>query len=285
MNTDDGQARATAGAPTEEPVPEYLAALRVDGRSFVVAGAGQGMGRQACHALAQAGARAILCVDVDAARAEVVAAEIGVGVPCAVDATTTAGCETVAAAAAELPGLCGLVDVIGRPSWGGILSITQDDWARQYDLNLRHAVLLSQHMGRLLGDRALGPGDGTMVFVSSVSALSAAPQHAAYGALKAALSAWVRSLAVELGPLGIRANAVAPGAIATPRTAPLIAPADVEAYAALSPLGRMGTTADIAGAALFLSSPLSAYVTGVTLVVDGGIGSTFRYAPASTNRT
>lgn len=253
-------------------MPDYLSLLAVSGRSFVVAGAGQGMGRQVCHALAQAGAAAILCVDIDPARTTFVATEIECGIPLTADVTRREDCEVVALAAEQLPRFSGLVDVIGAAVWSPLLQITDNDWTRQIDLNLRQAVMLSQ----LLGEPLTRSG-GTMVFISSVSALSGAPNHAAYGASKAGLSAWVQSLAVELGPTGVRANAIAPGAILTPRTSPLLSADDVESYASVAPLHRMGATSDIAAAALFLSSPLSGYVTGVTLVVDGGIGSTFRY--------
>lgn len=272
MSTQPSPPSEPLATAAEEHIPDYLSMLDVYGRSYVVAGAGQGMGRQVCHALAQAGAASILCVDIDPVRAELVAGEIACGVPLSADVTNSLECDAIAAAAERLPNLSGLVDVIGAAIWGPLLAITEDDWTRQLDLNLRQAVLLSQRLGRLLTKSG-----GTMVFVSSVSAMSGAPNHAAYGAGKAGLSAWVQSLAVELGPAGVRANAIAPGAILTPRTAPMLSADDLEGYASISPLNRMGSTSDIAAAALYLSSPLSGYVTGVTLVVDGGIGSTFRY--------
>jgi len=116
-----------------------------------------------------------------------------------------------------------------------------------------------------------------MVFIASVSGLTAAPMHAAYGAAKAALMAWVQSLAVELGSHGVRANAVAPGTILSPRMDAAFTDEQRAANAANAPLGRMGETSDIAAAALFLSCDLSRYVTGRTLVVDGGVDAKFPY--------
>ena len=120
-------------------------------------------------------------------------------------------------------------------------------------------------------------GGGTMVFISSISGLSAAPMHAAYGAAKAALMAWVQSLAVELGPHQIRANAIAPGTILTPRLDAIFTDEQRTANNEVVPIGRVGQPPDIASAALFLSSDLSAFVNGRTLVVDGGVDAKFPY--------
>jgi NAD(P)-dependent dehydrogenase (short-subunit alcohol dehydrogenase family) len=118
---------------------------------------------------------------------------------------------------------------------------------------------------------------GTITAVASVSGLQSAPRHAAYGAAKAGLVNLVKTLAVELAEHGIRVNAVAPGAIATPRVA---GGANAEPYAerlrnSMVPFRRPGTPDDIAKAALFFASDLSAYVSGQTLAVDGGWMSAF----------
>src|SRR5262249_37949052 len=105
--------------------------------------------------------------------------------------------------------------------------------------------------------------------------LTGAPRHAAYGAAKAGLMALVRTIAVELGPHGIRANAVAPGAVWTPRVAALLGEEGRARNAANAPLRRIGLPADIASAILFLASARSSYVTGQTLVVDGGVSAKF----------
>jgi len=139
---------------------------------------------------------------------------------------------------------------------------------------LRHAFLLSQAAGRAMEE----DGGGVMTFVASVSGLTSAPKHAPYGAAKAGLMSWVRTLAVELGPKGIRANAVAPGFVWTPRISKLISDEGRKASEQNVPLRRVALPADIASAILFLSSDLSAYVNGVTLVVDGGVEAKFGYA-------
>ena len=257
----------------DTPIPNYLDRMRLDGRNYVVLGAGQGIGRQVAHALAQAGAARIVTVDIDAGRAAEIAAEVGVGVAWSGDATKRSEMQRLAAFVREEVGtLNGFVDIIGISGWSDILEITDEMWDSQFDLGLRHAFLASQELGRLLVD-----GGGTMVFVASVSGLTGAPMHAAYGAAKAALMAWVQSLAVELGPRGVRANAVAPGSILTPRSRQNMTQERIDQTGRMTPLGRIGSPEDIAGAALFFSLDLSSHVTGRTLVVDGGVSSLFPY--------
>ena len=119
-----------------------------------------------------------------------------------------------------------------------------------------------------------------MVFVASVSGITSAPRHAAYGAAKAGLMSLVRTGAVELGPHGIRVNAVAPGVVWTPRVSAYLGEPGRERNIANTPLRRVAQPADIAAALLFLASDLAAYVTGQTLAVDGGVGAKFPYPMA-----
>lgn len=259
----------------DSPIPDYLGRLRVDGRSFVVAGAGMGMGRHTAHALAQAGAERILCVDVETDRATEVAAEVGEqAIAWVGDVTTREGAARLAVEAEAAMGrIDGLVDIIGMARWQSVLDMTDETFDWEIDICLRHAYLLSQELGR----RMVASGGGTMVFIASVSGLTAAPMHAAYGAAKAGLMAWVQTLAIELGPRGVRANAIAPGTILSPRMDAVFTAEQRAANAGNAPLGRMGETSDIASAALFLSSDMSRYITGRTIVVDGGVDAKFPY--------
>jgi NAD(P)-dependent dehydrogenase (short-subunit alcohol dehydrogenase family) len=118
-------------------------------------------------------------------------------------------------------------------------------------------------------------GGGSMVFVASVSGLQSAPMHSAYGVAKAGLMSLVRSAAVELGPRNIRVNAVAPGVVWTPRVSGYLGEEGRQKNAENAPLRRVALPADIASAILFLTSDLSSYVTGQTLVVDGGVTAKF----------
>jgi NAD(P)-dependent dehydrogenase (short-subunit alcohol dehydrogenase family) len=258
----------------DSPVPDYPGSLRLDGRRFVVLGAGQGIGRQAAYALASVGAR-VACVDVEADRARDVAAEVD-GLALAGDMTDRVDAERVVGeAGAAFDGLDGFVDVIGMARYTALLDLPDDEWSWHFDIVLRHAYLAVQLAGRALSEHG-----GTMVFVASVSGITSAPRHAAYGAAKAGLMSLVRTAAVELGPAGIRVNAVAPGVVWTPRVSAILGEEGRARNAANTPLRRIALPADIAAAILFLSSDLSAFVTGQTLVVDGGVGAKFPYPMA-----
>jgi NAD(P)-dependent dehydrogenase (short-subunit alcohol dehydrogenase family) len=250
--------------PAEDRVPDYGALLRLDGKGFVVLGAGQGIGRQTAHALSSQGAR-VLCADIDRARASAVADEVG-GVPWVLDARHAAEVERIVAeAAGQLGDLSGVVDIIGVARWAALVDMDEADWDWSHDMVLRHAFHLVKYAGRALS----ASGGGTMVFVASISGLTSAPFHAAYGAAKAGLLSLVRSAAIELQSAGVRVNAVAPGITATLRAIASrgLTEEDLE-NGSLTTLGR---TSDMASAILFLSSGLSRYVTGQSLTVDGGL--------------
>jgi len=253
-------------------VPDYHSRLRLDGKGVVVIGAGQGIGRQAAHAMAQSGAR-LFCVDIDEGLADDIASEVG-GVSWSGDATTRADAERLFAdAQRELASIDGVIDIIGMARYARLVELTDEDWDWHHDIVLRHAYLAVQ-----LGGRAMAStGGGAMVFVASVSGITGAPLHAAYGAAKAGLMALVRSAAVELGPSGIRVNAVAPGVVWTPRVSAFLGEEGRQRNNRNTPLGRVALPADIASALLFLMSDLAAYVSGQTLVVDGGVGAKFPY--------
>jgi NAD(P)-dependent dehydrogenase (short-subunit alcohol dehydrogenase family) len=258
----------------DSPVPDYAGMLRLDGRKYVVIGAGQGMGRQAAHALAANGAR-VLCVDLEKDRADDIANEIGGGaVSWTGDVTTRPGCEQLFAdAKSELGSLDGFVDIVGMAQYSGITELTDELWDWHFDICLRHAWMAMQYAAPMLKDN----GGGTMTFVASVSGLTSAPRHAAYGAAKAGLMALVKSGAVEFGADGIRVNAVAPGVVWTPRVSAYLGEEGKVKNAANAPLNRVALPSNIASALLFFTSELASYVSGQTLVVDGGVGAKFPY--------
>ena len=150
--------------------------------------------------------------------------------------------------------------------WAPLLELDSDTWNRQMTLNLKQHFYVSRAAARQMIEQGNG---GTMVVVASVSGLYAAPDHAAYGAAKAGLMALVRTMSQEWEPHQIRVNAVAPGAVRTPR---ILAMRESRQLPDADPVAqaREALPEDIAGAILFLTSDLSRKMTGQTLVVDGG---------------
>jgi NAD(P)-dependent dehydrogenase (short-subunit alcohol dehydrogenase family) len=193
-------------------VPDYAGQLRLDGKNIIVLGAGQGIGRQASHALAAVGAR-VFCVDLDAGLAEDIAKEVG-GIAWAGDAIAPESADRLYAdAETSLRRIDGIVDIIGMAKYAGLLDSDQENWEWHHGIVLQHAV----NAVRFGGARMAASGGGVMTFVASVSGLQSAPSHGAYGVYKAGLVSLVKTAAVELGPKGIRVNAVAPGLVMTPR--------------------------------------------------------------------
>ncbi|MCH7554369.1 MAG: SDR family oxidoreductase, partial [Chloroflexi bacterium] len=120
---------------------------------------------------------------------------------------------------------------------------------------------------------------GSIISIASMSGISGAPRHSAYGAAKAGLIHWTKSMAVEWGPHGIRINAVAPGSIMTPRALANTPPGRDEQLRSIIPLARRGEPDDIAKAVLFFASDMAGYITGQTLIVDGGVTCNFAVPP------
>jgi NAD(P)-dependent dehydrogenase (short-subunit alcohol dehydrogenase family) len=257
--------------PTEGTV-DYPGLLRLDGRHVLVLGGGLGIGHQTCAAAAAVGAN-VTVVDTDAERAKRVADEVG-GLALTGDATRREDVERIVGEAVDRFGpLHGLADIIGISTVTTIDATDDEVFDRGIDLNLRHAFLAVQ-----IGSRVMTDGGGSMAFVGSISGIRSSPRHAVYGAAKAGLSNLATSAAVELGPAGIRVNVVAPGQTYTPRIAQRHPEPDYYEKAARPvPLGRVGMPSDIASALLFFLSPLSQWITGQTLVVDGGTSRNYPY--------
>ena len=259
----------------------YVDALRLDGKAFIVLGVGEGFGRESCHALSQAGAT-LLCVDLDAAVAAEAASAVG-GIAHRADVTKRAEMEALFATASERFGnrLAGLVDVVGMSMNGPLPSFDDEALDRQFTLVLRHAILAMQ-----LGGPALARnGGGSMTFIGSISGIATLAGQSIYGAAKAALHHAVRYAASEFGRDGVRVNAIAPGYSRTPRLLARYEAADWERVGASNPLGRAGEPADVAGTVLFLASDLARYVTGNILTLDGGAINTAFALPRRTGAT
>ena len=267
-------------------IPDYLSLLSLRNRGFLVLGAGQGIGRQAAHALAQAGAT-VLCVDRDESLAKAVADEVG-GSACTGDVTDRADVERIFGTADSVLGrINGIVDVVGVATLKPVAQIDDEAWAAQYAIVLRHAYLAIQ----IGAPRIARAGGGTITFVGSLAGSMAVRNQVAYGSAKAALHHLVKSYSLECARDGIRINAVAPGFIRTPRLNQMLNEDQWQTIAKYVPLGRAALPSEIAAAILFLSCDLSSHVTGQALAVDGGVGAVaalpeleFRPATGKTSR-
>jgi len=249
-------------------VPQYLKLLDLTGRGFVVLGAGQGIGEQAAHALAQAGAT-VMCVDNDADRARRVAEDVG-GHACCADVIARNDIERVfREAKSQLGAVTGIVDIVGIARIKPLSAFDDAAWSEQFDQVLRHAFLTLQ-----IGAAAVKEaGGGTITFVGSMAGLRAVRDQVAYGTAKAALHHLVRATASELARDRIRVNAVAPGFIRTPRLEQLLAADQWQLIEQTIPLGRAAQPYEIAAPLLFLASELSSHITGQVLAVDGGMAN------------
>jgi 3-oxoacyl-[acyl-carrier protein] reductase len=248
--------------------------LGVQDHTVVVAGAGgDGIGTAVCTMLVRAGAT-VLGLDIDhdalSLTERAVGADAARFVPVLVDATDASAVDTALATLDGLPPLLGLVHVVGGmpfTDWASIVDMPPATFAAVVELNLQSSFVTTQAVARRLVDGAAG---GSIVLISSISGTSAMPFGAPYAAAKAGVLAFMRTAALELGPRGVRVNAVAPGTIRTARSERGTPTVDSPEEQLAIPLRRRGAPDDIAGAVLYLLSDLAAFVTGHTLVADGG---------------
>ena len=249
--------------------------LGLEGRAVIVAGAGGGgIGTAVTAMIARAGATVVAVSRGRRNLDEHVGplADEGLSVlPVAADVSTDEGVATVLDQAAKAGGdLHGLVNIAGGAApatWMPATRVTRDDWRALFHQNLESMFFMSQAVAAEL--RARGR-PGSIVSLSSISGMNTAPFHIAYGTAKAALVAATRTLAAELALDGIRVNAVAPGVTETPASGTYVDKDEDRDRRAIA-MGRRGRPEEQAGPILFLLSDLSTYITGQTLLSDGGL--------------
>jgi NAD(P)-dependent dehydrogenase (short-subunit alcohol dehydrogenase family) len=248
--------------------------LGLAGRVVIVSGAGGGgIGTSVTSMVARAGAT-VIAVSRSPENLEKHVAPLAADglpvVPVAADAATDDGIASVLEQALQHGDLYGLVNIVGgaAPStWMPSTRVTRADWRALFAQNLETMIFMSQAVAAGLRSRGRG---GSIVSLSSISGMNTAPFHIGYGTAKAAVVAATRTMAVELAVHGIRVNAVAPGVTQTPASGAYVdqdAERDLRAIA----MGRRGRPEEQAGPILFLLSDLSSYVTGQTILVDGGL--------------
>ncbi|MGE0461889.1 MAG: SDR family NAD(P)-dependent oxidoreductase [Vicinamibacterales bacterium] len=248
--------------------------MRLKGKNALVTGSSRGIGRGIVVRFAQEGANvAINYVGSARAAEETLAAVMAHGVrgvilPADVGSVVDVR-RLIDEASAALGPLDILVNNAGVEKHAPFWDVSEQDYDKVLDVNLKGAFFATQAMVRHL--RASGR-PGRIINISSVHEDLPFPNFAAYCASKGALRMLTRNLAVELGPLGIAVNNIAPGAIETPiNTALLNDPRKLGALLNQIPLSRLGQPEDVAGLAVFLAGEEAAYVTGSTFVVDGGL--------------
>jgi 3-oxoacyl-[acyl-carrier protein] reductase len=246
---------------------------KLEGQVAVVTGASKGIGAAIAEHLAAAGAAVVVNFASSRAGAEAVVKRIrqtgGKAVAVQADVSRL---EDVRRLFAEAEKAFGKLDILvnnaGVYEFSPLEGISAEHFHKQFDLNVLGLLWTTQE-----AVKHFGPSGGSIVNISSVAATSAPPNASVYSGTKAAVNAITRSLAQELGPRKIRVNAVSPGMVETEGWhAAGIADSDFrKATEAQTPLGRIGQPQDIAPAVVFLASPDSAWTTGETLYISGGM--------------
>ncbi|HET7478805.1 MAG TPA: SDR family oxidoreductase [Rubrobacteraceae bacterium] len=246
---------------------DYARMFDLTGKTALVVGAGSGIGEASAHGLAAFGAE-VLAADVNAEAAEATAAEVrksgGKSVAVGMDMLNS---ESVEAIAQEI----GTPDVlVSTPSVNvrkPVLEISDEEFDRIVNLNLKGTFRLVRQFGRGMAER----GSGSIIAFASIRAQTVEPGQGIYAATKAGTVQMLRALAAELGPRGVRVNAIAPGVVETPLTAQIKNnPEWYDAYAKGGILGRWAQPHEMVGMVVYLASEASSYVTGGFMLVDGG---------------
>jgi NAD(P)-dependent dehydrogenase (short-subunit alcohol dehydrogenase family) len=249
--------------------------LSLEGKVAMVTGAACGIGRGISMRLAEMGA-SVSVLDIDAKKGEETAAEIrsqgGEALFIKCDIRRAADCqhavETVIKHSGHIDILCNCAGIAIRKD---VVDLTEDEWDRVLDVTLKGIYLLSHEVVPLM----IRAGGGSIINIGSGWSLKGGPRAAAYCAAKGGVVNLTRAMAIDHGKHKIRVNCVCPGDVDTPMLRSECAQLGEDARsfmreAANRPLARVGTPDDIANAVLFLASPMSSWITGAALVVDGG---------------
>ena len=252
-------------------MPDYRKLFELSGRKALVLGAASGIGRASAEALGALGAH-VHCADIDLAGAEATAEGIryagGHATASRADAVSHA---EIAALVLDVQARHGAIDVAVTTPGINIRKLvfdySEDEFDRIVDLNFKGTFFFFREVGRIMAAQRRG----SIVACSSVRAMTIEPGLAVYGATKAAISLLVKGFAAEVGPYGVRVNAIAPSIIETALTAPIkTRPEIYDSFAKHTVIGRWGQPSEVGTAVAFLASDAASYISGSTLLIDAG---------------
>jgi 3-oxoacyl-[acyl-carrier protein] reductase len=248
--------------------------LQLKGKKAIVTGASRGIGRSIAETLAAEGCDVAICARGQAGVDEVVGALTAKGVTAFGAAVDIADGPALKAWVSESAERLGGLDVLVSNASALTRGAGEDDWKAMYDVDLMGAVRALEAARPFLEKAGAENGDAAFIITSSVSAAEASAPGA-YGAIKAALIHFAKGVAREAAPRHLRCNVVSPGTVLFDGGVWGVtrdrAPDFFKMMIGRNPTGRMGTPEEIAAATVFLASPLSAFTTGINMVVDGGI--------------
>ncbi len=249
--------------------PAFLSAFRLDGKTALVTGGGSGIGLAIAQCLAACGARVVIAGRRREALEAAASESGGALIARPFDVT---GMDGIAGFATTLEQEFGPIDILVNNAGTNIkkpfLDMTAAEIDSVLDVHVRGALELTRHIVRGQAER----GAGVVLFIASMASFIGLPQVMGYTAAKSAITGIVRGLSAEFAPLGVRVNAVAPGWIDTAmfRKATAGDPVRLDKIMGRIQAKHLGTPQDIGWACAYLAAPAAAYVTGQTLVVDGG---------------